>query len=144
MIFFHGINDQSSSGTVSRIHIWGKTLSDDDVRSQAGCTLPDVSTDRCSSQVVLSVPYSQIKASTVYAGYTIAEGSYYGQARLNSPTSWLAYNYDQNQWLQLDAGSQRLIAGVVTQGSAVWYAWTTMFKVMVRILAFRPIGPAFW
>ena len=131
MIFFHGINDQSSAGTVVRIHIWGKTLSDDDVRSQSDCSLPESSTDRCSSQVVLSVPYSQIKASTVYAGYKIEEGSYYGQARLNSPSSWLAYNYDQNQWLQLDAGSSKLIAGVVTQGSAVWYAWTTMYKVMV-------------
>ena len=53
----------------------------------------------------------------------VPAGSAHFQSKFNSPTAWVAYNRHTNpdrpdgkEWLQIDAGSAKNIAGVRTQG----------------------------
>merc|ERR1719313_286704 len=67
--------------------------------------------DGCS---IVNAPDSQRTYSTVWAN----ERSGVGHARgmLDSPQGWSVGKTDDNPWMQIDLGEDRLVGGVVTQG----------------------------
>jgi len=78
----------------------------------------------------MEFPYTQHQYSTIYDNDAIGGG--HGSGRLDG-VAWSARECDQNQWFQLDAGSPRLITGVVTLGRRNYAQWVTQFTVSMSM-----------
>eukprot|EP00961_Rhodomonas_salina_P114611 1541774-Rhodomonas_salina.1 len=129
MSFFHDLNDQDSSGLVSRIRIWNKVQSDDDMATAMGCKLIAASTDTCTATVVMIVPYSRMRFDA--AVYGDKPGYRYGQGSLNSPLCWHAVSANPGHWIQFNLKEVMPVAGVATQGRGDWPWWVTSFYVKI-------------
>ena len=127
LIFFRGPSSQSSSGWVKSIKIWGKTLTDSEMLTQNGCSLPPAE-EACKATVIKNPDTSYYRASTQWSGQM---PSYYVNPQLSATNGWWARRADQNQWLQIDMGKVQSIAGVVTQGSSNHGYWVKTYKVSV-------------
>ena len=128
MYFFRDPNKQNGPGVVSRIRAWNKELSDGDMLKQCGCKLPDVYGKTCTSNIVLNVPYSRMKASASWSNYPM--GTAWARGKLNSGGGWIAPSYNVGNWLQMDTGKKQGIVGVVTQGGTLGW-WSKSFFVKV-------------
>jgi hypothetical protein len=85
---------------------------------------------RCAlllSTNVLDVPDSRFSASSVYAND--ARGTHHYRGRLNSVQAWSSAHNSHGQWLQMDASSERDIAGVVIRGRHNYDQFVRAFKV---------------
>ena len=66
---------------------------------------------------------SQITASSTYLSYEPSNG------RLRRARGWAADSLDQNQWLQIDLGSVKLVQKVATQGDGGYSNYVTSYKL---------------
>ena len=66
---------------------------------------------------------SQITSSTFWGGLASAKG------RLNGATAWAAGQNDQNQWIQVDLGEQKIVTKIATQGRNNYDQWVTSYVV---------------
>ena len=66
---------------------------------------------------------SQITSSTFWRGLASAKG------RLNGATAWAAGQNDQNQWIQVDLGEQKIVTKIATQGRNNHEQWVTSYVV---------------
>jgi hypothetical protein len=85
---------------------------------------------RCAlllSTNVLDVPDNRRSASSVYAND--ARGTSHYRARLDSTQAWSSASNSHGQWFQMDAGSERDIAGVVIRGRHQYNQYVKSFKV---------------
>jgi len=115
------------AGTVYRIRVWSKDLTDDVVLSTCNCILP-ASDKPCKANLVHIPAYSKIEYSSTYGNYQ--KGTYYGQGQLDAPWGWSSGSVQKGEYLQIDTGDVQTIMGVITQGSRVHY-WITSFRVQV-------------
>jgi len=53
--------------------------------------------------------------------------------RISSPGAWCAYNNEAGTWYLLDAGQQRLLAGLVTKGRGDTDQWVTSYTVATSL-----------
>jgi len=128
MYFFRDANSQNGPGVVSRIRAWNKALADSDMLKKCGCKLPEDNTGTCSSNIVVTVPYSKMKASATWSNYPM--GTAWARGKLNSGGGWIAPSYNVGNWLQMDTGKLQGIVGVITQGGTLGW-WTKSFFVKV-------------
>ena len=126
--FLHDPNGNDGYGYVQRIRMWGKELNKQEVEDECECAAPKEGKE-CSGQIVMNVAYSAISFDSVLGNGKVGTG--WARGRLDSRASWIAPDYNQGHWMQMDAGSTLTIAGVSTQGryGAGW--WTTSFMVRV-------------
>ena len=66
---------------------------------------------------------SQITSSTSLERFASAKG------RLNGATAWAAGQNDQNQWIQVDLGEQKIVTKIATQGRNDYDQWVTSYGV---------------
>ena len=66
---------------------------------------------------------SQITSSTFWKRLASAKG------RLNGATAWAAGQNDQNQWIQVDLGEQKIVTKIATQGRNNYDQWVTSYGV---------------
>ena len=73
------------------------------------------------------IPDLYIEASSVYSNYKP------WLARLNGSSKWVAYDYNEEVWIQADIQNQTYVSGVLTQGDGDTGNraghWITSFKV---------------
>jgi len=129
MIFLRGLNDRSSAGYVKSIQIWDKALKDSEILSECDCTLPRQS-KRCEDTVVLVPDYSDYTSSSVLSNYKIGN-NYWGRSRLNDYYAWIPGTNSIGEWLQMDLGKTRSVAGMVTQGRSDYWQWVLSYRVKV-------------
>jgi len=70
-------------------------------------------------------------ASSVWSGEAIGVG--HGRGQLDSPQGWSAQSNNLNQWWRMDAGAEKSIVGVITQGRADCDQRVTNFKVSTSL-----------
>ena len=127
LIFFHGPSLQSSAGYVKEIKIWGKTLTDAEMLTENGCSLPPAD-EACAASVIKNPDISYYRASSLYSGVM---PSYYENPQLMAQNGWWPRVSDTKQWLQIDVGMLQSISGVVTQGSSNHGYWVKTYRVSV-------------
>ena len=131
--FLRGVSTgQSSSGQVKRIQIWNKALSPSKMETESNCELPE-QTKRCISTVEYNPASEKYAASSIYGNYKMG-WDHYGQPRVGARYCWRpATNGAGKEWLQIDAGKVRSIAGLVTQGRGNYARWVKTLKVQVSL-----------
>ena len=67
---------------------------------------------------IADTPEENRKYSTIYDGEAIGTG--HARSKIDSVQAWSARNSDVNQWMQLDLGYARLVAGTVIQPRATY------------------------
>ena len=80
-----------------------------------------------SAKGALDVPDNRRSASSVFAND--ARGTSHYRARLDSTQAWSSASNSHGQWFQMDAGSERDIAGVVIRGRHQYDQFVKSFKV---------------
>lgn len=134
MIFFRGQNSASSAGEVKQIRIWDQPLSDAEMTQLAGCELP-ITSPRCDKITQFKPDYSQYSSSSIHKNAYCGEFGCdkWGRARIGDPYGWIPHHqrYEAGQWLQVDMGAVKDVAGVVTQGRSDAGWWITLFQVSV-------------
>ena len=69
----------------------------------------------------------QITASSYYAG---AGGLQAWKGRLKNNSYWASSGVSENNWIQVDLLRSTVVAGIITQGSALVYQeWTTALQI---------------
>ena len=131
--FLRGVSEgQSSSGAVKRIQIWNKELSSTKMAEECNCDPPEQA-KRCESTVEFVPEYDKYSASSIYANYKMGS-NHYGKPRIGDPYCWRPKtNSAGKEWLQIDAGSVKTIAGLVTQGRSNYARWVKTLKVQVSL-----------
>jgi hypothetical protein len=131
--FLRGVSQsQSTSGHVKRIQVWNRELSSDKMAEESACDLPEQQ-NRCESTVQYVPGYDMFSASSIYANYQMGQ-AHYGEARIDSQYAWRPRtNTPGNEWLQIDAGGVKTIAGIVTQGRGNYARWVQTLKVKVSL-----------
>ena len=132
LTFMHARSTSFSSPSwMKRLRIWGKALDEEAMAEIAGCKLGTYSEASCDSPGVYNVRYGGHRYNSVWANQAVGVG--HGRGRLDSPQGWSSRSYGKgytgNNWMQLDAGSVKSIAGVVTQGRTGHGQWVTAYKV---------------
>jgi hypothetical protein len=127
-----GSSASNVAGFVSNIRLWATALGNDEMLKACSCSLPEESTKSCESIIVLNIPYSRHKYSSVWGGSTVGTG--WATGGINGANGWISGNANtgaQNgAYVQLDVGKVKSIAGVITQG--VTNGWfTRSFTVVV-------------
>jgi len=116
--FLRGTPHTSTSGYLRRIQMWNTDKGVSDMAELSGCRLPTEADDPCKATIVYNAPYDKHRYSKVWANDRI--GYRYGRGRLDSRDAFIppnaAVGYASGNWMQLDAGSVEVIAGVVMQG----------------------------
>jgi hypothetical protein len=82
-------------------------------------------------QTTVVVPYERLKYSSTWGNEP--KGTGHGQGMLDSPQAWSAGSNDLNQWIQMDAGQEKVINGVVTQGRQEADQWVTSYLIETSI-----------
>ena len=67
-----------------------------------------------------------------------APGTGFAQSMLDSPQAWSSARNDQGQWMQVDAGEDVILGGVITQGRKDASQWVTRYRVEASL---SPNGP---
>ena len=67
---------------------------------------------------------SQITASSIWGASLSTK-----QGRLNSASSWSVRRNDQNQWIQVDLGREKVVTVIATQGRANYNQWVKTYSV---------------
>jgi hypothetical protein len=70
LVFFHDDDGHDVAGTVYRIHVWNKDLTDDVVLSTCNCILP-ASDKACKANLVHIPAYSKLEYSSTYGNYQV-------------------------------------------------------------------------
>jgi hypothetical protein len=70
LVFFHDDDGHDVAGTVYRIHVWNKDLTDDVVLSKCNCILP-ASDKPCKANLVHIPAYSKLEYSSTYGNYQV-------------------------------------------------------------------------
>ena len=121
----------SSPSWMKRLRIWGKALDEEAMAEIAGCKLGTYSEASCDSPGVYNVRYGGHRYNSVWANQAVGVG--HGRGRLDSPQGWSSRSYGKgytgNNWMQLDAGSVKSIAGVVTPVSYTHLTLPTIYSV---------------
>jgi hypothetical protein len=139
----HGANAMSASGHVKTIRFYKKTFSSSEMASMAACTLPTMS-DKCTRTTEYAPGWQSFRSSSNV--YNLDMGHYhYTRPDLNSYYGWKPgyQTWEQpwfgrnkkgtytSQWLQMDIGKKRYVAGVTTAGDGLWGYYVTKYIVMV-------------
>eukprot|EP00960_Hanusia_phi_P074325 768213-Hanusia_phi.AAC.3 len=128
MDFFHDDGSENSAGSIKRIRLFGKALSDVEVATYCGCTLAKFG-NPCTKYIIFSPPDYNFAYSSVWDNNPV--GVSHGRGRLRSAQAWSAKQSKVGEWMQIDGGEIQSIAGVVVQGRRDNDQWVTTFKVEV-------------
>eukprot|EP00960_Hanusia_phi_P062612 765213-Hanusia_phi.AAC.3 len=126
--FFHDDSEPQLAGKVSRIQLWKKQLSDEEIALLCNCRLPEAG-EKCDKTITWTPPNEMITYSSVWNNDKPGEG--HGRGRLNSKQGWSSQKSEARQFMVLDTGSIQSISGVITQGRHDVDEWVTSFKVLV-------------
>jgi hypothetical protein len=93
---------------------------------RCGCS-EGTCTEQSVAPFVVNVPESSRSYSSVWAGE--APGTGHAQSKLNSPTAWSAGHDAVGEWMQMDLGETKQVAGVVMQRRHGVDQWVETFTV---------------
>jgi hypothetical protein len=126
--FFRDDGNENSAGTVKRIRMWNKQLSEVEMATASGCTLAPPGKP-CARNIIISPPDYKYAYSSVWNSDSLGKG--HARGRLRSRQAWSALKNQVGQYMQIDSGEVQSIAGVVTQGRRNSNQRVTAFKVAV-------------
>jgi len=126
--FLYDPNGFDGYGYVERIQMFGSAVNPGEMQKKCDCD-PPKEDEACLGQIVMNVDYAAIKYDSVLGNDKVGNG--WARGRLNSFAAWIAPDYNQGHWMEMDVGSVRAIAGVSTQGPYGIGWWTTSFLVRV-------------
>ena len=79
-----------------------------------------------------AIPDRNIKASSVYPSRMMIHDAANGRLRfekIGRAGAWCVATNDQNQWLQVDLGTEMMISGVATQGRQAINQWVKSYSL---------------
>jgi hypothetical protein len=85
---------------------------------------------RCKSgEAAFGIQNGRIRDSHITASSIWSASLSTTQGRLNSASSWSARRNDQNQWIQVDLGREKVVTVIATQGRANYNQWVKTYSV---------------
>lgn len=121
-------------GTVKRLRIWGKAMSEDDVASMNGCRLQrPARKNACANLVTVDPVYADALYSSVKENSAMGTG--YAMGRLNSGSGFAPARAQKGEWMQLDLSKVRDVQGIVIKPyDKSGRTWKLLaFKVMTSV-----------
>ena len=133
LTFFHDERHRFASPGVCRsIKIWGKTLKEKDVASEAGCILANTTGAQCSGS-----EYHLFKANKNDVDFSsVRDRNDYGEGwgrgfNAFQKRDWIPARAVYGEWMQVDLGKRRSVAGLMMNGAWNAHWMTKAYKVMV-------------